>query len=48
MRFSASTGMRRPNALSLVTGEEVAALLKDSAAAPKEVIARVKQALGRY
>jgi tripartite-type tricarboxylate transporter receptor subunit TctC len=34
--------------IALVTGDEVAALLKDSAAAPKQVIARVKQALGRH
>ena len=34
--------------ISLVTGDEVAALLKDSAAAPNDVIARVKQALGRH
>ena len=33
--------------VSLVTGEETDALLKDSAGAPKDVIARVKQALGR-
>jgi tripartite-type tricarboxylate transporter receptor subunit TctC len=33
--------------ISLVTGDEVATLLNDSADAPKEVIERVKQALGR-
>jgi len=33
--------------VSLVTGEETDALLKDSASAPKDVIARVKDALGR-
>ncbi len=33
--------------IALVTGEEVDALLKDSAAAPKGVIDRVKQVLGR-
>ena len=33
--------------VSLVTGGEVDALLKDSAGAPKDVIARVKEALGR-
>ena len=33
--------------VSLVTGAEVDALLKDSAGAPKEVVARVKEALGR-
>lgn len=33
--------------VSLVTGAEVDALLKDSANAPKNVIARVKEALGR-
>lgn len=33
--------------VSLVTGAEVDALLKDSASSPKEVIARVKEALGR-
>ncbi len=33
--------------ISLVTGKEVDTLLKDSAGAPKDVIARVKQALGR-
>jgi tripartite-type tricarboxylate transporter receptor subunit TctC len=33
--------------ISLVTGAEVDALLKDSASAPKQVIARVKEALGR-
>ena len=34
--------------VALVTGEEIDALLKDSAAAPQDVIARVKQALGRH
>jgi tripartite-type tricarboxylate transporter receptor subunit TctC len=34
--------------ISLVTGDGVAALLKDSASAPKQVIARVKEALGRH
>jgi tripartite-type tricarboxylate transporter receptor subunit TctC len=34
--------------ISLVTGDEVAKLLDDSADAPKEVIERVKQALGRH
>lgn len=33
--------------VSLVTGADVDALLKDSAGAPKDVLARVKQALGR-
>lgn len=33
--------------ISLVTGKEIDALLKDSADAPKDVIERVKQALGR-
>jgi tripartite-type tricarboxylate transporter receptor subunit TctC len=33
--------------VSLVTGAEVDTLLKDSAGAPKDVIARVKEALGR-
>jgi tripartite-type tricarboxylate transporter receptor subunit TctC len=33
--------------IALVPGGDVTALLKDSAAAPKEVIVRVKQALGR-
>ena len=33
--------------VSLVTGAETDALLKDSAGAPKDVIARVKEALGR-
>jgi tripartite-type tricarboxylate transporter receptor subunit TctC len=33
--------------VSLVTGEEVAALLKESAGAPKDVLDRVKQALNR-
>jgi len=33
--------------VALVTGEEVDALLKESANAPAEVLARVKQALGR-
>jgi tripartite-type tricarboxylate transporter receptor subunit TctC len=33
--------------VSLVTGEEVGALLKESAGAPKDVLDRVKQALGR-
>lgn len=34
--------------VALVTGEEIDALLKDSAAAPPDVVARVKQALGRH
>jgi tripartite-type tricarboxylate transporter receptor subunit TctC len=34
--------------VALVTGDEVAALLKDSAEAPADVIARVKEALGRH
>ena len=34
--------------VALVSGEEIDALLKDSAAAPADVIARVKQALGRH
>ena len=34
--------------VALVTGEEIDALLKDSAAAPADVIARVKAALGRH
>jgi len=34
--------------VALVTGEEIDALLKDSAAAPADVIARVKEALGRH
>ena len=34
--------------VALVTGAEIDALLKDSAAAPQDVIARVKQALGRH
>jgi tripartite-type tricarboxylate transporter receptor subunit TctC len=33
--------------VSLVTGADVDALLKDSAGAPKDVLARVKEALGR-
>jgi tripartite-type tricarboxylate transporter receptor subunit TctC len=33
--------------VSLVTGADVDALLRDSAGAPKDVLARVKQALGR-
>ena len=33
--------------VSLVTGEEVDALLNESASAPKDVLDRVKQALGR-
>jgi hypothetical protein len=33
--------------VSLVTGEEVDALLNESAGAPKDVLVRVKQALGR-
>jgi tripartite-type tricarboxylate transporter receptor subunit TctC len=33
--------------VALVTGEEVDALLKESASAPREVLDRVKQALGR-
>jgi hypothetical protein len=33
--------------VSLVTGEEVDVLLKESAGAPKDVLDRVKQALGR-
>ncbi len=34
--------------VALVSGDEVATLLKDSAAAPADVIARVKEALGRH
>jgi len=34
--------------VALVTGAEIDALLKDSATAPQDVIARVKQALGRH
>jgi hypothetical protein len=33
--------------ISLVKGEQVDALLKDSASAPPEVLERVKEALGR-
>jgi tripartite-type tricarboxylate transporter receptor subunit TctC len=44
--FLADAGRTRLD-VSLVTGEEIDALLKDSAAAPREVIARVKEALGR-
>jgi hypothetical protein len=44
--FLADAGRTRLD-VSLVTGEEIDALLKDSSAAPREVIARVKEALGR-